>query len=324
MERIRSKAIEPFNFEEANVSGELWMGEGFTSYYDTLVMQRAGLTPIDQTLTSMAGTINAVVTSPGRQIRSAEEMSRLAPLVDAAAAIDRTNWSNTFISYYTWGEAIGLGLDLTLRDRSDGKVTLDDFMRALWRGFGKPGQKEAGMVATPYTMTDLKVTLGEVVGDRAFADEFFARFIQGHDVVDYARLLARAGLTTRERTTAVVANTDALTFDAGGAARVANPVPFDSALYKAGVDQDDQILAIDGKTLTNQQALDEVLRNHKAGDAVSIRFVRRSGETVNATLVLERSARIEIVRVENSGGALTPEQKRFRDAWLNSRAGTMP
>ena len=57
MERIRAKDIEPFNFEEADVSGELWLGEGFTSYYDDLIMLRAGLTPLDQTLGSFAGAI---------------------------------------------------------------------------------------------------------------------------------------------------------------------------------------------------------------------------------------------------------------------------
>ena len=71
-------------------------------------------------------------------------MSRLAPFVDAAASIDRTNWANTFISYYTWGAAIGLGLDLSLRDRSNGRMTLDNYMRALWARHGRPGQKRAG------------------------------------------------------------------------------------------------------------------------------------------------------------------------------------
>ena len=71
-------------------------------------------------------------------------MSRLAPFVDAAAAIDRTNWDNTFISYYTCGAAIGLGLDLSLRDRSNGATTLDTYMRALWASHGRPGQKVAG------------------------------------------------------------------------------------------------------------------------------------------------------------------------------------
>lgn len=318
MERIRAKAIEPFNFEEANVSGELWLGEGFTSYYDTLLMQRAGLNPLDQTLASLAGTINAVVQSPGRRIRTAEQMSQLAPFVDAAAAIDRTNWGNTFISYYTWGEGIGLALDLSLRDRTNGRITLDDYMRALWRDFGRPGQKEPGMVSTPYTMEGLKSTLGEVAGDRAFAEAFFAQYIQGHDAADYARLLARAGLLARPRNPgrASFAGSQSLNFSGSAGGRVTQPVPFDSPLYKAGVDQDDNITTLDGVTLTSAQSVDEVLKRHKAGDSVPIRFVRRSGEAVNATLVFEADQTIEIVPV----GSLTPDQQRFRDAWLESKA----
>jgi predicted metalloprotease with PDZ domain len=321
MERIRSKAIEPFNFEEANVSGELWLGEGFTSYYDTLIMQRAGLAELDQTLAGLASTVNAVVHSPGRQVRTAEQMSQLAPFVDAAAAIDRTYWTNTFISYYTWGEGIGLALDLSLRDRSNGKITLDDYMRALWRDFGRPGQKEPGIVSTPYTMEGLKSTLGEVAGDRAFADAFFASYIQGHDAADYTRLLARAGLLVQRRTEgqASFAGSQSLSFSSSAGGRMTAPVAFDSPLYKAGVDQDDHVVSIDGVTLTSAQSVDEILKRHKPGDAVPIRFVRRDGEVVNSTLVFEAERRFEIVRVEQAGGTLTPDQKRFRDSWLGSR-----
>jgi predicted metalloprotease with PDZ domain len=326
MERIRARAIEPFDFEDANVSSELWLGEGFTSYYDDLIMRRSGLMPTDQMLASFAGSINTVSESPARRMRSAEEMSRLAPFRDAAAAIDRTYWPNTFISYYTWGAVIGLGLDLTLRDRSNGAVSLDDYMRALWTEFGRPGQKEPGMVATPYTVEGLKATLAKVSGDRAFADDFFARFIQGHEVVDYAKLLARAGLVVRTRGAgqAAFAGSRLLNFGGSGGAHVAGPVPLDSALYKAGVDYDDQVIAIDGVKMTSPQALDALLRNHKPGDAVPVRFVRRDGETVTATLVLEEASEIEIELVEKAGGTLTAEQQRFRDSWLGSKvAGRM-
>ena len=75
----------------------------------------------------MGAAIDAVVNSPGRSIRSAVEMSQMAPFTDRAVSGDRTNFANTFISYYTWGSVIGLGLDVTLRDRSAGRVSLDDF-----------------------------------------------------------------------------------------------------------------------------------------------------------------------------------------------------
>jgi predicted metalloprotease with PDZ domain len=320
MERIRAKAIEPFNFEDANVSGELWLGEGFTSYYDDLILYRSGLSSLDQALASFGGNINAVMASPARQVRSAEEMSRLAPFTDAAVSNDRTYWPNTFISYYTWGAALGIGLDLTLRDRSNGSVSLDDFMRALWAEFGRPGQKEPGMVATPYTMQDLKNTLAKVSGDGGFADDFFARFVQGHELVDYARLLSRAGFVARTRTAgrAWFAGSETLSFSGAGG-HVGAVVNLESALYKAGVDQDDVIASLAGTPLTSQEALESVLRRHKPGDTVPLRVVHRGGEAANATITLEENRWMEIVPIEKSGGTLSPEQKQFRDAWLGSK-----
>ena len=319
VERIRSRAIEPFNFEEADVSGELWFGEGFTSYYDDLITRRSGLTPLQDTLASFAGTINAVTFSPGRQFRSAVEMSSLAPFVDAAAAIDRTSWENTFISYYTFGAALALSLDLSLRSLSDGRTTLDTYMQAMWTRFGRPGQKVPGMVATPYTMADLKNVLIEVSGDKRFAETFFSEFIEGRNVVNYAPLLERAGLVLRKRNAGQVFLGVPFTFQGGGA-RVASAVPFGSSLYRAGVDRDDLVVAIDGVSVTSQDALNQVLAKHTPGQQVAIRFARRSGESVEAMLTLDEDQRFEIVPIEQTaGGQLTPQQQQFRDAWLSSR-----
>ena len=51
--------------------------------------------------------------------------------------------------------------------------------------------------------------------------------------------------------------------------------------------------------------------------------MRRSGETVNATLALEEDPRFEIVPVEQAGGTLTAAQKQFRDAvaWISPVIG---
>ncbi|MGH9176737.1 MAG: PDZ domain-containing protein, partial [Vicinamibacterales bacterium] len=208
-----------------------------------------------------------------------------------------------------------------LRDRSNGITTLDTYMQALWAKHGRPGQKEPGMVATPYTMDDLRSVLAEVSGDATFAQAFFSSYIQGHDVVDYATLLARAGLILRKRNprSAFFAGGQGLSFDGGGGARVTSPVPFESWLYKAGVERDDLIISIDGVSMTSQHALDEVLRKHKPGDQVGIRFVQRSGETVNGRLVLEEDPHQEIVPIERTGGTLTEAQEQFRNGWFGSR-----
>ena len=95
VERIRPRSLEPFNFEDANMSGELWLAEGFTNYYEWLILKRAGLMHLDGYAGNAAGTINTVTQRPGRLIRTAVEMSQFAPFVDAATSIDPTNFENT-------------------------------------------------------------------------------------------------------------------------------------------------------------------------------------------------------------------------------------
>jgi hypothetical protein len=103
IERIRPATLEPFDFEEANMSRELWFGEGFTSYYDDLILWRAGLIDDGEFAARMGSIAEAVTSAPGRRFFSPVEMSMQAPFVDAAVAIDPQNRSNVFLSYYTWG-----------------------------------------------------------------------------------------------------------------------------------------------------------------------------------------------------------------------------
>jgi predicted metalloprotease with PDZ domain len=316
VERIRPRSLEPFNFEDANVSGELWLAEGFTSYYGPLAIHRAGLNDLADYARSLAGTINAVALSPGRSLRTAEEMSRFAPFVDAAAAIDPTSFDNTFLSYYTWGAGIGLGLDLTLRDRSDGAVTLDHFMRALWQQFGKSGERTPGYVERPYTMSDLEATLASVSGDARFARDFFARYIQGHELVDYRRLLARAGLVLRPRNPGAAFMGD-LDLQGGEGVRITDSVPFDSPAYEAGLERDDVILSFAGNTVDGPEDLERGLKEAKPGRSVRIVF-RRRGKEMSGDVRLVEDPRMEVVPAEQAGTTLSESQRRFREQWLSS------
>jgi len=319
MERLRSSGIEPFDFEQADMSDDLWLGEGFTSYFDSLILHRAGLLPLEGLLGELAGSINAVTLGPGRQFRSAVDMSRMAPFVDAAAAIDRTAFPNVFISYYTYGSVIGLGLDLSLRDRSSAQATGDQFMKALWAQFGRPGQKTPGKVSTPYTIDGLKESLAKVAGDRGFANDFFSKYVEGREIVDYGKLLSRAGLVLRKRA-AGKAFVGQVTLQSGGSAlRVQGLVPWESPLYKAGVAQDDQLAKLGGIDLTSMATFEEALAKQQTGVAVPLRYVRRSGEVVNGSITLDEDPRIEIVTLESTGGTLTDDQRRFRESWLNSQ-----
>jgi predicted metalloprotease with PDZ domain len=319
VERIRPRALEPFNLEEANVSGELWLAEGFTSYYGPLILLRAGLAQLGDFAAEITGVIDTVRTSPARLVRNAEEMSRMAAFADGAAYVDRVNFDNTYLSYYTWGAAIGLGLDLTLRDRSNGKITLDDYMRALWERHGRPGGKAPGRVDHPYTMADLRSALASVSGDAAFADDFFRRFIQGSEIVDYERLLARAGFVLRPVSPGQASAGQLRLQDAQGRARIAAAVPFGSPAYAAGLERDDVIVAVGGREVTSAGDVERTIRERKPGDTIPIVFERR-GQRTTGMLRLVVDPRVEMLPVEQTGRSLTPDQRRFRDGWLSSAA----
>jgi predicted metalloprotease with PDZ domain len=315
VERIRPRALEPFNLEDSNIAGELWFAEGFTNYYAPLLTRRAGLTTTAAFAEDMSRAVNAVLVSPGRRLRTAEEMSQHAPFVDAATSIDPTSFSNTFLSYYTWGQAIGLGLDLSLRERTDGRVTLDDVMRAMWQQHGQPGGRAPGYVDRPYTMADLRSVLAAVSGDAAFARDFFARFIQGHEVVDYQRLLSRAGFVVRPAAPRQAFAGDLRFQSASAGVRIAASVPFGSPAYDAGLDRDDVIVFGGGAALTTEQDVRRAISTKRPGDELPIVFERR-GERVTTTLRLAENPYLEIVPAEEIGQSITEAQRRFREAWL--------
>ena len=318
-ERIRPRSLEPFDLERVNMSGELWLVEGFTQYYGPLAMSRAGVTGLSETLAEFSDLITSVVLGPGRTVRSAEEMSQMAVFTDGASTIDPTNWSNTFISYYPFGGGIALALDLSMRQRFEDRLTLDDFMRAMWRVHGKPASPRPGLVAHPYTSADAEQRLAEVTGDPGFARQFFARYVRGRDAADYAALLASAGLVLRRQnpgqpwwgTLHLQAGREGLQL----AATPESTTP----IYAAGLDVDDEIRQVDGVRVRVPEDAAVILRRKKPGDTVVVDYVDRSGSARTAPVVLAEDPRLELLPVESTGGSLTADQRAFRRAWLGSK-----
>ncbi|HEX6054119.1 MAG TPA: PDZ domain-containing protein [Gemmatimonadaceae bacterium] len=320
VERLRPRDLEPFEFEDADMSRLLWLAEGFTNYYGALTLRRAGITDDAAFARAQGGAVNAVVNGNGRRFFSPIGMSMQAPFVDAATSIDPQNRQNTFISYYTWGQVVALGLDLSLRERAGGK-TLDDFMRAMWQEFGR--HQTAYAPAKPYTLADVRRVLARVAGDQAWADDFVRRYIAGRDVPDYARLLERGGFRLRKAAagTAWMGNEiQGIRFDSTGATLVAGTL-IGSPLYAAGLDRGDRIVSVDGRPVRAQSDIDALLRAHKPGDVVRIEFATR-GETRTEALTLAESPALELVPFEQTGEAVTDAMRAFRAAWLGPRRGS--
>ena len=311
VKRVRPKSLEPFDFENYNMSGELWFAEGFTNYYGPLALKRAGLESIERFTRSMGGAVSAVMTAPGREIFNVVDMSRHAVFFDGGSAGDPVNTTNIFISYYTYGQAIALGTDLAIRAQFPGK-SLDDWMRAMWRAHPDTSK--------PYTLDDLQQTLASVTS-KEFAAGIFANHVYGKEPMDYEKLLARAGILLRQAATPKVwTGTSAmgLSFSDRGAELTAATLR-GSPLYNAGLDRGDRIVEWDGKAIKTQAELTTLLDAHKPGDRIRLQVETRGGKK-EAELELAGPPGFEMEPYEMAGKELTPEMKAFRDAWLGSKA----
>jgi predicted metalloprotease with PDZ domain len=304
VERLRPAELEPFDFTDANPTPSLWFAEGFTQYYGPLAIRRAGESTTDEFLRGLGGTLSGVVNSPARGYGGPQEMSLRAPFVDAATSIDPTN-PNIFVSYYPYGAVIALALDLTLRGEFD--LTLDDYMRQMW--------KTHGVTERPYRPEDLRNGLAELTGDRAFAERFFQASVEGSALPDFAPLLARAGLVLRPRAAAApyVGRSSVQVTDA--TVRLAGPPQPGSPLYLAGLEAGDEVVSLGGVAVDTEAGWRGALAAHAVGDEVEIVFNQRGAER-RAMLKMAADPALEIARVETIGGALTGAQRAFREAWL--------
>ena len=305
VKRIRPRSLEPFDYERVNMSGELWFAEGFTDYYAPLVLERAGLSSRDEFMRVLGNAVNTALTAPGREVFSAVDMSRRAAFVDGVTSIDPQNQANTYISYYIYGRAIALGIDLSIRSQFPGK-SLDDWMRAMWRRHPD--------VQKPYTEQDLEQALAEATGSSEFAREMFQRHIEGRDPMEYGTLLARAGFLLQAAAPAKAwVGTPAMSFSDRGI-EVTGPTLRGSPLYLAGIDRGDRILEF--KT---RREWDDFAASHKPGDRSTLTVEARTGKK-KVEITWTHAPDVEIVSFEQAGRQVTPEIARFRDAWLGSKA----
>lgn len=312
-ERLRARSLEPFAFERENMSGELWFAEGFTSYFDDLFVRRAGYYTDEEYARHLATSVITTIESPARSHGSPVDMSRLAPFFDGGSYLDPTNRQNTFLSYYTWGSVIGLALDLSLRAAHG--TTLDALMRMMWHDFGRY-QTTALAPARPYTLRDLRSTLGRLTRDTSFANEFFRRYIEGRDIPDFTALLAHAGFLLRADSIARPYLGGALDDDPN--AVFVNWSIATGSLYQAGIVNGDLIHAIDGEATPTRAALDSLMVRRRVGETVRVDVTQRgTRKTIPMTLV--GTPRLELLTYEQAGLPLTTEMRAFREAWLGAK-----
>jgi len=181
VKRLRPVELARYDYQCENHTQLLWFFEGFTSYYDDLMLRRAGLIDNATYLKLLTKTLNQVAQTPGRRVQSVAQAS-----FDAWVKYYRSdeNTPNATVSYYTKGALVALCLDLTLR--AEGRTTLDEVMRALWL------RCKGG----PMTQGDLEATLA-LLGGRSYAKEL-SQWVHGTRELPAKGLLQGHGVKVLE------------------------------------------------------------------------------------------------------------------------------
>ena len=313
VKRLRPLELGPWDFTRpANTRG-LWIAEGITNYYGHLMQRRAGLWDDAKLLETLAGQITEVENSPGSKLMSAEESSLCAPFIDDAVNVQHTNLENSSISYYPKGEVLGLTLDLLIRGKTKGRVSLDDVMRAMYEEFYLKSPKATYYLkGRGYRNEDFERVTSAIAGFDLH--DFFTRYVRGVEPPPYDEALAQLGLRlSRDARAPVAVGISADESDQANF-KIASVRP-DSPAAEAGLEVGDVVMLFGGIKLTPANFL-KVIGRYKSGDRVQL-SLQRNGRAVPATITLA-SAQVFNYRIEEVKEA-APEAKALRSAWLSGK-----
>jgi predicted metalloprotease with PDZ domain len=298
VKRLRPAEFTRYDYTQENYTELLWFFEGFTSYYDDLLLLRGGLIDEARYLKLVAKTLTGVLGMPGRQVQSVAQAS-----FDAWVKYYRAdeNTPNATISYYTKGSLVALALDLTLR--AEGQGSLDDVMRLLW-------ERSTG---GPISEADIAAALAQV-GGRSYAKELRA-WVHGTDDLPWRALLAKFGVTWSQQAPSVAqrlglrASESALT-----GIKISN-VLRGGAAEAAGLSAGDELVAVDSWRV---RRLDDLTRLVDAKGRAEL-LVTRDQRVLTLPIALPAAPDSGAVTLTLAPADKTPQAaSALRRAWLAS------
>lgn len=312
VKRLRPIELGPWDFTRPLSTRGLWIAEGITNYYGHLMQRRAGLWNDATFYSTLAGYIAGIENAQGGSLMSAEDASVSAPFLDGGTSAQRTSLANTSVSYYNKGEVVGIALDLLIRGKTKGRASLDDVMRRMYEEFYLNSPNATYYLkGRGFTNEDFQRLTSDVVG--ADMSEFFKRHVRGVTPPPYDEAFGYVGLRLI-RYPAFEPFSAGITIDSDTEDRVKiRSVRNDSPAETAGLQQDDVILALGGKTVTVDSWL-TMLNQHKTGDKISV-VIRRDRKRIDTVLTLNEPD-IYNYRIQENSDA-TAEMRALRTQWVS-------
>lgn len=302
VKRIKPAVFAPYDLQSEAYTSLLWLFEGFTSYYDDLMLVRSGVIDEAAYLKLVAKTINGVLRGSGRTKQSVADSS-----FDAWVKYYRQdeNAPNAIVSYYAKGSLVALALDLTIREQTHQKKSLDDIMRAMWQRFGRgfyEGERRG------ITETEVEALFDEVSGLRM--KRFFDRYVRGTDDFAFGKLLGPFGVTIADERKKAKPSLGVRTAREGNDCKLAN-VYEGGAAHLSGLSAGDIVIAVDGLRV-NASNLDNLLSRYSTGDEVAVHAFRRDElMLLYATLQPDAAPQVSLTAELQPVAA-----SRARTAWL--------
>ncbi|MDQ3089122.1 MAG: PDZ domain-containing protein [Acidobacteriota bacterium] len=301
VKRIRPDVLGPFDYENENYTRLLWVAEGATAYYESVLLRRADLISDKEMLDGKARLIEQLQARPGRFETSLESAS-----LDAWIKYYRQdeNSVNNQISYYDKGEVVNFLLDVEIRSASGGAKSLDDVMRFLYDEFSKKNKN--------YTPADYQ-KISETMAGKSLED-FFAKYVRGTAEIDYNAIFSGIGLKLETGEEGLKQAFLGGTLAEADGRLTVRAVPADTPAYQFGLNVNDQIVAIDGNR-ASQTFLQSHLTSKKPGDKIKLTIFRFDElREIEVTLGGRAKSDYRIVAVENP----SDEQKRLYREYLKA------
>ncbi|MEJ7848797.1 MAG: PDZ domain-containing protein [Pyrinomonadaceae bacterium] len=288
VKRFRPAEMWPYDYSRENESPLLWVSEGFTNYYGVVATHRAGITTTEAFLQRAADAASSV--------ENTEARNYISPASSSVSTWVGYDTPVAFgISYYTQGQNLGALLDLSIRNDTDGRSSLDDVMRALYNDHYKRGKG--------FTTVEMIAIIERLT--RKDYNDFYRRYVSGVEVPDYDRIFGYAGYKLIKKTQAVPEFGFNGRFRGGGF--TINSVEPDSPAAAAGLKEGDLILKING--VSAQQSM----LGSFAGKAIKLTVDRGGAESEISMNVGSRNI-IGYSLSEKEGAS--PRQIKIRGGWL--------
>lgn len=258
VKRIRPIELGPFNYDQENYTTLLWVMEGFTSYYDELLLRRAGYLSEQEYLQKLNSILNYVEGSEGSRVQPVAHASFDAWIKGYRP---NENSSNTTMTYYSRGQLIGSLLDAKIIAKFEGNKCLDDFMRTLYYKLYK--NKDRG-----FTEQEFEQTLSTFM--REDMHDFLAKYVYDTKVPDYAELFNLIGVNVEY--TGVKKAYFGMSYSKEGTPLV-KTIRSNTEAENAGVSVNDEIIGFNGFRIDGP-SLEASLAALKTGDVFNLLVAR--------------------------------------------------